>query len=298
MDSNQETDNFEDLADLSEVAESDDGSTSVDDFIKQLEEKEKDLHITAETTFIEIAAGFDEDNGLSDFTPPKLAENGKKTIQPVVPSPSQLETSLRNEVAALNAKLVKIEAERSEMFAYSQRRTKDFEALKTRTERERNETFQNQLSILATKMLPSLDNLNRALAFASAMPQKKGIEFQQFFEGIVLVNQQINEVLAGMGLQTIPAMGELFDPHLHEAVAIEEISDLPPNTISEELLRGYSIGGKVIRHSMVKVARPAQSAEPTVYGDIDFSDSADPRDETSPTINAVPNALDTTPATE
>ena len=78
-------------------------------------------------------------------------------------------------------------------------------------------------------------------------------EFKQFFDGIALVNQQINEVLSGMGVQPITTVGETFDPNFHEAVATEENTDLPPNTISAELLRGYRIGNMVIRHSMVKV---------------------------------------------
>lgn len=265
MDQNHETENYEDLVELSDEAEIDE-SDSVDDFIKQLEEKEKDLHITAETTFIEIAQGYDGE--MPDFLAQAVSENGKKTVEPAVPAIPAIDSALQNEVAVLNAKLVKMETERSEMFANSQRRSKDFEAYKTRTERERGEIFQNQLSILATKMLPPLDNLDRALAFASAMPEEKRREFQQFFDGIVLVSEQISDVLGAMGIIPIPAAGEIFDPYLHEAVAVEEGREFPPNTITEELLRGYSIGDKVIRHSMVKVSKPAS----TVYGEIEFLD--------------------------
>ncbi len=296
MDLNQETDNFEDLVEFSDEDKTDE-TESVDDFIKQLEQKERDLHITAETTFIEMAAGFDDDDELPDFLAKEVPNNGKKTIKPAVLPPVD-DGTLQNELKTLNAKLTKMEAERAEMFANSQRRVKDFEAYKTRTERERNDIFQNQLSILATNMLPPLDNLDRALAFASAMPDKKDKEFQQFFEGIVLVSEQVNEVLAEMGIKPIPAVGELFDPYLHEAVAIEELSDLPPNTISEELLRGYSIGDKIIRHSMVKVSQPAPPAEPDVFGDIDLLDLAIPADETSPTEDADPKASDLTPEAE
>ena len=73
----------------------------------------------------------------------------------------------------------------------------------------------------------------------------------------MLVNQQVNEVLAEMGVQPIMTKGEAFDPHFHEAVATEERDDLPHNTISGEMLRGWRIGNKVIRHSMVKVTQSA-----------------------------------------
>jgi hypothetical protein len=64
-----------------------------------------------------------------------------------------------------------------------------------------------------------------------------------------------------MGIQPIATVGETFDPHFHEAVATEESNEFDPNTVSAELLRGYRIGNRVIRHSMVKVATSPQDAE-------------------------------------
>ena len=78
--------------------------------------------------------------------------------------------------------------------------------------------------------------------------------FQNFLEGIVLVNKQINEVLSGMGIKPISAVGESFDPNFHEAVASEIKPEISPSTIIEELLKGYRIDERVIRASMVKVA--------------------------------------------
>jgi len=101
-------------------------------------------------------------------------------------------------------------------------------------------------------MLPVLDNMNRALDSASNLSNTQ--EIQHFFDGIVLVNQQLNEVLAEMGVQPIAAVGERFDPHFHEAVATEETDEVPPNTITAEFLRGYRIDNKVVRASMVKVS--------------------------------------------
>lgn len=286
MDPNQEIENTEDLYEVSEVEEMDE-SASVDDFIKELEAKEKDLHITAETTFIEIAESFD-DEGMPDFLAQEFSSNGHKTIEPASPVPlagnqSADNTSLQNEIEELKGQLSKMEEERSEIFKNSQRRAKDFETLKARTERERNETFSSQISNLAVKMLPALDNLDRALNFASSMPEDKQNEFKQFFDGIVLVNQQVNDVLAGMGILPILTVGRTFDPHLHEAVAIEESTEFAPNTISEEMLRGYRIGDKVIRHSMVKVSKlsqgePRQIIEAEDYGDIEFATEIDSSD--------------------
>lgn len=269
MDPNQKTDNSDYSFEL-DGDEVIDESGSVDDFLRELEEKEKDLHITSDMTFIEIAADFEDEAEIPDFMRPQditpAATVKPAASAPAAPSPagSGEVKKLEAEVASLKAKIIDLEEERTELYKNSQRRLKDFEAFKTRTERERRETFQRQLSNLATQMLPALDNLDRALQCASDLSTEKQGEFAQFFDGIVLVNQQVNEVLVEMGIEPIRTVGCEFDPHLHEAVAIDEGSDQPPNTITAELLRGFRIGDSVIRHSMVKVstAGPAQKPEP------------------------------------
>jgi len=151
---------------------------------------------------------------------------------------------------------VKLEEQRDDLLNASNRRMKDLANYKMRVEKERRETFENQVCNIATQMLPALDNLNRAVDFAIELPRDEKNEFQHFVDGVVLVNQQINEVLGEMGIVPITTIGEPFDPHLHEAAATEETDDFPPNTISGELLKGYRIGDRVIRHSIVRVARP------------------------------------------
>ena len=80
-------------------------------------------------------------------------------------------------------------------------------------DRERRGSFIDQIGNLAAQMLPVLDNLNRALdSAAESDPEKKSDEFQQFFDGIVFVNQQINEVFAGMGVPPIATVGETVRP--------------------------------------------------------------------------------------
>ena len=188
MDPNQETENTEYSFELSED-EVVDESTSVDDFIKELEAKEKDLHITAETTFIEIAADF-EDGELPDFLKQDGAEKATVTLSPAIPQPTSNPSAASNvelEIAQLKSKITTMETERLEIFEKSLRRSKDFDAYKARTERERGDTFQKQLRNLATQMLPALDNLDRALKFACDMSEEQRNEIVQFFDGIVLV---------------------------------------------------------------------------------------------------------------
>ena len=251
MDPNKD---IEELQAASYAGADEDDAASVDDFIKQLEAKEKDLHITADTSVIEIAEAFDDGElpeGLSE-----ALESAARSIEPAVPTNTSTAAvrGLEEEIQSLKSTVAKMEADRDEMFRNSQRRAKDFENFKTRSERERKETFQNQIGNVAMLMLPALDNLNRALESAEHLPGEKSDAFQQFYEGIALVNEQITDILQKMGIRPIPTAGEEFDPHFHEAVATEETNEYPANTICDELLRGYVAGDRVIRHSMVKVA--------------------------------------------
>ncbi|MBV9216514.1 MAG: nucleotide exchange factor GrpE [Acidobacteria bacterium] len=240
---------------------------SVDDFIRELEAKEKDLHITADMKFeVEDA---DIDTSVPDFIAAEVSEASPAT-EPSQPQKRENGTKtqiyeMQLEIDRLNDRLTALRLERNEIQEKSDRRLKDFENYKYRMDRERRGAFIEQISTLASQMLPVLDNLDRALASAEKIDTKKSVEFQQFYDGIVLVNQQVNEVFAGIGVSPITTVGEKFDPNFHEAVSAEERADLPANTILEEMLRGYRIGNRVIRHSMVKVTAapqpPRKSAE-------------------------------------
>ena len=134
-------------------------------------------------------------------------------------------------------------------------------------------------------MLPAIDNLNRAVDFALAIPEERRTDIQPFIDGVVLVSQQVDDVLAEMGVQQIATVGEAFDQHYHEAVATEESDRHDPNTISEELLRGYRIGDRVIRHSMVKVTKPKMSDESDELDAAELCDEVDPAPEKDPPLD-------------
>ena len=281
MDPNKNIENIDEI-DADSGAEE---SVSVDDFIKQLEEREKDLHITADTTIIEISESFDDAN-MPDFLKEDLELQPVKPVAPAAAAPAKSkgvepshDARFEQEIVGLKDTISQLQTERDEMVQIAQRRAKDFESYKSRTERERKETFQNQIGNLAVQMLPALDNLNRAVDFALAMPEEKRVGIQQFLDGVVLVSQQVNDVLSEMGIQPIATVGEVFDPHFHEAVAAEHDEDLEPNTISAELLRGYRIGDRVIRHSMVKVVKGTARSESELE---DFEDDTNDEELTGP----------------
>ena len=247
MDSNNEIiENFSEETEL---------KSSIEDFLRELEEKEKDLNISEEM-IIEI----DEDSSeqeLPEYIKTEITVVGDpageaQNIQ-LVPEPVQTA-----QTAGQTAQVTDLENKIGELKKALLRRQMDFDNYRKRIERERGDTFQNQISNLATQMLPVLDNLNRALDAASHFDGEQSKDFRQFFDGIALVNQQLNEVLNEMGVQPVVTVGEAFDPYYHDAVATEATADFPPNTITGELLRGYRIGDRLIRAAMVKVASPAE----------------------------------------
>jgi molecular chaperone GrpE len=236
-------------------------SSSVDDFIKELEAKEKDLHITADYQ-IEISESEFDTMELPEFAAPEISNSEKAGPRsPAASFGSKTRIyELEQEVETLQERINSLRMERNDIQEKSDRRLKDFESYRYRMDRERRGAFINQIGNLASQMLPVLDNLDRAVVSIKDLREEKRDEFRQFFDGVALVHQQINEVFAEMGVQPIDTVGETFDPNFHEAVAAEESKELPPNTISAEMLRGYRIGNLVIRHSMVKVtSAPAPS---------------------------------------
>ena len=259
MNSEQDPQNIQEVSEESET----DNTLSIDEFFKQLEAKEKDLDISSDLV-IEVDESDIGEQDISDFLHIDLSVAANKPESAMtafdVSSPKvEDNSSLKSEILNLQNQIARLETERGELYETSRRRQTDFDNYKSRTDRERGETFRNQLSNLATQMLPVVDNLNRALDSSGHITEECSQDFKQFFEGIVLVSQQLNEILAEMGVQPIIAIGERFDPHLHEAVATETTGEFPAQTVTAELLRGYRIGDKVVRASMVKVSK-----EPTI----------------------------------
>ena len=94
--------------------------------------------------------------------------------------------------------------------------------------------------------MPAIDNLEKAVLAET--------EDQQYKQGVELVSKQMQDVLTSLGVEKIDAVGQTFDPELHEAVSHVEDENLGEQEIKEEFRTGYKIGNKVVRHSMVVVA--------------------------------------------
>jgi molecular chaperone GrpE len=158
------------------------------------------------------------------------------------------------ELIASRAELKRLQAALNEAKEGVARRQADFENYRKRIERERGEAHQRVVGDVARKLLPVVDNLARALDAEKTVQSKESNEFRHFLHGVELINRQLNDVLESLGIQPIAAVGERFDPHIHEAVVTEPSDKYEPDTVTEELARGYRIGDRLLRPAMVKVA--------------------------------------------
>jgi molecular chaperone GrpE len=158
------------------------------------------------------------------------------------------------ELVATRAELKRIEAERADLLDKLARRQADFENYRKRLERERGEMYTRTVGDIVGKLLPVVDNLRRALDAEASVEASESEEFRRFLHGVELIDKQLNDVLGNMGLQPVEAVGQLFDPHVHEAVATESSDEYEPDTVVQELARGYRLGERLLRPAMVKVA--------------------------------------------
>src|SRR2546422_4081459 len=165
------------------------------------------------------------------------------------------------ELLATRAELKRVESELAETQDRLARRQADFENYRKRIERERGETHERVVAEVVTKLLPVIDNLRRALEAERSLEANESEEFRHFLHGVELINKQLNEVLESLGLETVPAMGEHFDPHVHEAVVSEPTDDYEPETVIQELARGYRLGERLLRPAMVKVATEPSTSD-------------------------------------
>lgn len=122
----------------------------------------------------------------------------------------------------------------------------EFENFKKRSTKEREGLYNTILSDVVEVILPVVDNLENAV--------KVETRDEEYKKGIELVLKQFKEVLASKGVEEIKTVGETFDPELHEAVSSIQDESLGEKEIAQEYRKGYKIGNKVIRHSMVVVA--------------------------------------------
>lgn len=148
-------------------------------------------------------------------------------------------------VADLEAQVAKLEKELTETKDLYQRMLAEYANYKRRTEQEKQQIGAFTKAELLGGLLTSLDNMEKAVAAPAGEEYKAGVD---------LVMRQFMEALHKLGLEEIPASGVPFDPNVHHAVMREDADGVEADTVTEVYQKGYTVGDRVLRPAMVKVA--------------------------------------------
>lgn len=151
-------------------------------------------------------------------------------------------------ISELETQLAQVRKEANDNWNKYLRERADWENFRKRQEKLVADRVQYQKKALFNKLLEVMDNVERALIYEDTMDR------QQMQHTLRMLQWQMNEVLRGEGLQPVPAVGESFNPYVHEAVEAVESNDKPEGTILEEMRKGYTLGEETLRPARVKVS--------------------------------------------
>jgi molecular chaperone GrpE len=154
---------------------------------------------------------------------------------------AELEAKER-EIQSLTDRLLRLQAE--------------FENFKKRVARERMELIKFANEGLLLEIVPVMDSLERAISSA-----KENASLESLLEGLELVRRLFSSFLEKAGLKEIQALGQVFNPELHEAISVVESGAYPDNTVVEEVRKGYLLNSRVLRPALVRVAKSAPIQE-------------------------------------
>lgn len=158
--------------------------------------------------------------------------------------------NLRQENEALQAKLEEITQQSDALKNHSMRMAADFDNFRKRTAKEKEDLEQQIKRVTITELLPVVDNFERARS--QIKPQTDGeMAIHKSYQGVY---KQLVDSLKRLGVSAMRPEGQEFDPNYHEAVMREPTNEYPEGAVIEQLVRGYFLGDRVLRHAMVKVA--------------------------------------------
>lgn len=164
----------------------------------------------------------------------------------VTPAEEQTETAEVSELDALRAEFEALKAEKDELYDRYLHTLAEYDNFRKRSQREKDAIYGDATAESVKKLLPVLDSFERALNYEC--------KDEEFKKGIALIQNTLKEVFDGMGVKEIPDVDQQFDPNLHEAVMHLDNPAYGENVITDVYRKGYTLGDKVIRHSMVVVA--------------------------------------------
>jgi molecular chaperone GrpE len=169
-------------------------------------------------------------------------------------------TAFTAQVDELRARAETAEQQLAETTGLLQRTAADFQNFRRRTEQDRAAQLAYATERLLGKLLAIADDFDRAIDHAPEDPAMSA-----WVEGVTAIERKIRSLLETEGVTPIDAVGQPFDPNLHEAIAHEPTTDAPDGTVLREFQRGYELAGRVLRPSLVAVADNA-SQPPTDPG--------------------------------
>ncbi len=176
------------------------------------------------------------------------------------------ESSSKSESDMQNDELEKIKEENNALKEKYTRLLAEFENFRKRNDKERLSMIDIGASEVLTKLLPIVDNFDRAIESINTISEntkdatetseeEKSKQEESFTKGIEQIYKQLQKFLEELNVKKIKALGEQFDPNMHNAVMTDEESDAKEGTITADLQPGYTYKDQILRHSMVKVKK-------------------------------------------
>ena len=171
----------------------------------------------------------------------------------------QEKAALAEQIKQLEEKLEASDKEKKDHYERLLRSTADMENLRKRTRKDIDDSKLDVRGKALKEILPVIDNLERALTHA----EQTSDDAQGIIEGVKLVMRQFEQALERLDVKSVDAKGQPFDPNVHEAVTQAPSADVAPGSVLEVLQRGYTIGARLLRPSLVVVAQaPPEDTEP------------------------------------
>ena len=191
-------------------------------------------------------------------------EKKQNTNEPKIDNEFEnLQEDIKSEIAADSDEQLEVDAGSEEEDLLEKERTRaqnmedrylrvnaEFENYKKRMLRESSDRFKFFNLDLIKELLPSLDNIDRAISHAKS----DNTDVESIIVGLEMVDKMTHEVFEKFGVTRVKTVGEEFDPNIHQAVGVDDSASVPDNQVVEECLGGYTLHGRIIRPAMVRVS--------------------------------------------
>lgn len=232
------------------------------------EESEEKQAMTSDST-AEINANVTQSQTEPVASPTNVSENTQTQNQDnsVAAKVEGASTDLTAKEAALHQQIESLKAQLEERSTQYMRIVADFENYRKRNQKEKEDLEQQIKRNTITELLPIVDNFERARA--QIKPQNDGeMTIHKSYQGVYKL---LVDSLKRLGVSPMRPENQPFDPNLHEAVLREPTDEYSEGTVLEELVRGYYLGDRVLRHAMVKVAAPKEDAPSSEENSVESS---------------------------